>query len=80
VHCRGLDAQGPSGHDRGARDLIPDRVEIGVDILNPVQVSAAAMDPGDLKREFAAVYDIQPDVPSVRNLAMRAALREANGG
>jgi uroporphyrinogen decarboxylase len=32
--------------------LIPDLVEMGVDILNPVQVSAADMDTKRLKREF----------------------------
>ena len=32
--------------------LIPDLIEIGVDILNPVQISAAGMDPEYLKREF----------------------------
>lgn len=32
--------------------IIPDLIEIGVDILNPVQVSAAKMDPANLKREF----------------------------
>jgi uroporphyrinogen decarboxylase len=31
---------------------IPDLIEIGVDILNPVQVSATNMDPKTLKREF----------------------------
>jgi uroporphyrinogen decarboxylase len=40
-------------HTCGAvRDLLPDLIEIGVDILNPVQVSAAGMDTGELKREF----------------------------
>ncbi len=40
-------------HTCGAvRDLIPDLIEIGVDILNPVQVSATGMDTADLKREF----------------------------
>jgi uroporphyrinogen decarboxylase len=40
-------------HTCGAvRELIPDLVEIGVDILNPVQVSAAGMDSAALKREF----------------------------
>ncbi len=39
-------------HSCGAiRDLLPDLVEIGVDILNPVQVSAAGMDTADLKRD-----------------------------
>jgi len=32
--------------------LIPDLIEVGVDILNPVQISAADMDPARLKREF----------------------------
>lgn len=40
-------------HSCGAiRKLIPDLIEAGVDILNPVQVSAAGMDTGALKREF----------------------------
>lgn len=32
--------------------IIPDLIEIGVDVLNPVQVRAAGMDPGTLKREY----------------------------
>lgn len=32
--------------------LIPDLIEVGVDILNPVQISAVDMDPARLKREF----------------------------
>jgi uroporphyrinogen decarboxylase len=40
-------------HSCGAiRELIPDLIEIGVDILNPVQVSAPGMDSAELKREF----------------------------
>jgi len=35
-------------------DMMPDFVEAGFDILNPVQCSAAKMDPHDLKREFGA--------------------------
>jgi len=34
------------------RYAIPDLIEIGVDALNPVQVSAAGMDSAELKREF----------------------------
>jgi uroporphyrinogen decarboxylase len=34
------------------RPVIPDLIEIGVDILNPVQVSAAGMDSAELKREY----------------------------
>ncbi len=33
-------------------DLMPDLIEAGFDILNPVQCSAAKMDPQALKREF----------------------------
>ena len=33
-------------------DLLPDLIDAGFDVLNPVQCSAAKMDPGDLKREF----------------------------
>ena len=40
-------------HSCGAiYDLIPDFIEIGVDILNPVQITANGMDPTRLKREF----------------------------
>jgi uroporphyrinogen decarboxylase len=35
-----------------ARGLIPDLVELGFDILNPVQVSARGMDTKELKAEF----------------------------
>lgn len=36
----------------GVYDLIPDLIDAGVQILNPVQISAAGMDPVRLKREF----------------------------
>ncbi len=40
-------------HSCGAvRPLIRDFIEIGVEILNPVQVSAVGMDPADVKAEF----------------------------
>jgi uroporphyrinogen decarboxylase len=40
-------------HSCGAtRTLIPDLIEIGFDILNPVQVSAKGMDTRELKKEF----------------------------
>jgi uroporphyrinogen decarboxylase len=34
------------------RAVIPDLIEVGVDILNPVQVSATGMDSAELKREY----------------------------
>ncbi len=40
-------------HSCGAvRPVIRDLIDIGVDILNPVQVSAAGMDSAELKREY----------------------------
>ena len=40
-------------HSCGAvAPLIPDLIESGIDILNPVQVSAAGMDTARLKKEF----------------------------
>jgi len=40
-------------HSCGAiADIIPDLIEIGVEIINPVQTSARGMDPARLKREF----------------------------
>jgi uroporphyrinogen decarboxylase len=36
----------------GVRELLPHLIEAGVEILNPVQTSAAGMDPQSLKREF----------------------------
>ncbi len=42
-------------HSCGAiRELIPDFIEVGVDALNPVQVSAAGMDTRSLKKDFGA--------------------------
>jgi len=108
-------------HTCGAvRDLVPDLIEIGVDVLNPVQVSAAGMDAATLKREFgrdlvfwgggvdtqrilgqgtpdevgaevrrriadlrdgggfvfAAVHNVQPNVPAANLVAMWEAWRE----
>ncbi|MFN3982636.1 MAG: uroporphyrinogen decarboxylase family protein, partial [Caldilinea sp.] len=40
-------------HSCGAiREIIPDLIEIGVDIINPVQVSAVGMESSALKRDF----------------------------
>jgi uroporphyrinogen decarboxylase len=51
-------------------DLVPDFIEEGIDILNPVQTSAAKMDLGRLKREFGKELcfwgggiDIQTQLP-----------------
>jgi uroporphyrinogen decarboxylase len=40
-------------HSCGAIDeLLPDLIEIGVEIINPVQISAAGMEPEKLKRKY----------------------------
>lgn len=36
----------------GCAEYIPDLIDNGIDILNPVQISAAKMDPQNLKNEF----------------------------
>jgi uroporphyrinogen decarboxylase len=36
----------------GIKKLLPDLIEIGVDIINPVQVAARGMNPKELKTEF----------------------------
>jgi uroporphyrinogen decarboxylase len=119
IHARSRAAV--SLHSCGSiRELIPDLIEVGVDVLNPVQVSAAGMDTVELKREFgadltfwgggvdtqrvlasgapaevrdevrrriddlkpgggfvfAAVHNVQADVPAANLLAMWEALRE----
>lgn len=40
-------------HSCGAiRELVPDLLEVGVDVLDPLQVKAAGMDPAGLKNEY----------------------------
>lgn len=40
-------------HSCGAiREILPDFIEIGIDAVNPVQVTCAGMDPAELKRDF----------------------------
>jgi uroporphyrinogen decarboxylase len=36
------------------RAILPDLIELGIDVINPVQSRAAGMDPFELKREFGA--------------------------
>jgi uroporphyrinogen decarboxylase len=38
--------------DGNIRELIPDFIDMGIDILNPIQNVGSGMDPADLKREF----------------------------
>jgi len=38
----------------GVRQLLPDLIDAGLDAINPVQISCAGMDPGELKSEFGS--------------------------
>jgi uroporphyrinogen decarboxylase len=63
------------------RAIIPDLIEIGVDILNPIQPLAVGMDPFDLKREFGrdltfdGGIDIQQLLPHATPSEVRAHVR-----
>ncbi len=49
-HCNGVKFM---FHSCGSvRELIPDLIDLGLDILNPIQPAAAAMEPEGLKRDF----------------------------
>jgi hypothetical protein len=65
------------------RKLIPSFIEAGFDILNPVQCSAAEMDPAELKREFGdaltfwgAGVDTQKTLPFGTPQEVRAEVRD----
>ncbi len=64
-----------------ARAIIPDLIEIGVDILNPVQPLAAGMDPFELKRcfgeniTFHGGIDIQQLLPKASPRQVRKHVR-----
>ena len=64
-------------------DLIPDFIEEGVDILNPIQRSAAKMDIGRLKREFGSELcfwgggiDVQSQLPFLSPDAIEDVVKE----
>jgi len=70
-------------HSCGAiRPIISDLIEIGVDILNPIQISAEGMDPIGLKKDFgrdlcfwggyvfSTDHIIQPNVPAENIMIM----------
>lgn len=56
-------------HSCGAiRELIPDLIALGVDILDPIQVAAKNMDPAALKREFGGRLAFHGGVCTQRTL------------
>jgi len=73
-------------HTCGAvRRLIPDFIEMGVDILNPIQVSARDMDPAELKQTYGDVLcfhgalDIQTVLADGTPEQVRAEVRRLTG-
>lgn len=70
-------------HTCGAcRTLIPELLDNGIDILNPVQISASGMDPGVLKSEFGGrltfwggAIDAQHVLPAATPEKVREAVR-----
>jgi len=70
-------------HSCGAiHELIPDLIEMGIGILNPIQVRAKGMNPIELKREygdklsFHGGIDIQQTLPYGTPKDVRAEVRE----
>jgi uroporphyrinogen decarboxylase len=68
--------------DGAVRPLIPDFIEMGVDVLNPIQPGAAGMEPAALKRDFGAQIsfhggvDIVGLLPKASPAAIRSAVRQ----
>jgi uroporphyrinogen decarboxylase len=58
--------------------LVPDLIDVGVDILNPIQTSAQGMDPAALKREFGEqlVFHGGIDVQQILPFATPERVRE----
>lgn len=71
--------------DGAIRDLLPDLVDAGVEVINPVQVSAAGMDAAALKRElgqdlsFWGGIDTQWVLPRGTPADVRADVRQRIG-
>jgi uroporphyrinogen decarboxylase len=57
------------------RPIIPDLVEIGLNVLNPIQAGCPGMDPLELKREFGDVLSFMGGVDT-QNLLLVASAKE----
>jgi uroporphyrinogen decarboxylase len=73
-------------HSCGAvRELIPDFISIGVDVLDPIQTMAAGMEPAGLKRDFGdriafhGGLDTQSTLPFGSPQEVRAEVRNRVG-
>ena len=56
-------------HSCGAiRPIIPDLIAVGIDVLDPIQVTAAGMEPADLKRDFGNKIAFHGGISTQRTL------------
>ncbi|NJL94603.1 MAG: hypothetical protein HC915_13200 [Anaerolineae bacterium] len=56
-------------HSDGAmRALLPELIDLGVDVLNPVQADAAGMDPAGLKTDFGAQLAFHGGIDIIKTL------------
>lgn len=68
--------------DGNIRKLIPDFIEMGIDILNPIQNVCPEMDPRDLKREFGqdicfhGGMDTQEVLPHISSIEVSREVRK----
>jgi len=60
-------------------DLIPDLIDAGVEILNPVQISALGMDPQKLKNEYGRDVVFWGGGANMQHTAVSGSLREIQG-
>ena len=58
------------------RPIIPDLIEIGLDVLNPVQGNCPGMDPLELKREFGQQITFMGGLDTQYAFAIRGNLRK----
>jgi uroporphyrinogen decarboxylase len=64
-------------HSCGAvRKVIPDLIDAGIDVLNPVQVSAAGMDSAELKREFGKYITFWGGAADSQNVLERGSIQQ----
>ena len=64
-------------HSCGAvRKVIPDLIETGIDILNPVQVSADGMDSAELKHEFGRELTFWGGAVDSQNVLQRGSVQQ----
>jgi uroporphyrinogen decarboxylase len=62
----------------GVRDIIPDLIEIGVDVLNPIQTLAEGMDPVAIKEEHGGAITLNGGIDT-QDLLPRASADEVRG-